>query len=252
MLTTPIKGQVLVMYLTALTESVSVVLLAERKERQVPIYFVSRVLQGAETTHNWRSSVILADFLAETPSVEDKVTKTKETEAAKEVLHLGNTWKLYTDGALSSDGSGVGLMLISLKGKVYTYALRFEFETTNNEAKYEALLVGLRIVEEMEIKDLAIFIDSQLVANQVKGLFEARQPVIKQYFEKTKEVLKYFDTYLMEHIQRYQNKKANSLSNLASMTFEHLTNEVLVEVLANRLINSKEVSKITVEDDPNL
>ncbi|GKC67446.1 reverse transcriptase domain-containing protein [Tanacetum coccineum] len=40
---------------------------------------------------------------------------------------------------------GAGLMLISPEGREYTYALRFEFETTNNEAEYEALLAGLRI-----------------------------------------------------------------------------------------------------------
>nr|GEZ11848.1 zinc finger, CCHC-type [Tanacetum cinerariifolium] len=50
-----------------------------------------------------------------------------------------NTWKLYTNGASSSNGSGAGLILVSLEEKEYTYALRFELESTNNEAKYEAL-----------------------------------------------------------------------------------------------------------------
>ncbi|GKF79819.1 reverse transcriptase domain-containing protein, partial [Tanacetum coccineum] len=63
-------------------------------------------------------------------------------------------WKLYTNGASSSDGSSVGLMLISPEGKEYMYALRFEFDTINNEAEYELLLAGLRIAGEMEIKNL--------------------------------------------------------------------------------------------------
>ncbi|GKE42953.1 reverse transcriptase domain-containing protein [Tanacetum coccineum] len=83
-----------------------------------------------------------------------------------------------------------GLMLVSPKEKEYTYAFRFKFETTNNEAKYEMLLAGLRIAVDMKVRDLSIFVDSQIVANQVNGLFEARQPVIKQYLDKTKEVLK--------------------------------------------------------------
>ncbi|GJV94704.1 reverse transcriptase domain-containing protein [Tanacetum coccineum] len=121
----------------------------------------------------------------------------KKPEAAHKAP---NIWNLYTDRASSSNGSGAGLMLVSPEGKEYTYALRFEFETTNNEAEYETLLAGLRIVDKMKIRDLAIFIDPQLVANQVKGLFESRQPAIKQYLEKTKEFLKSFDTYLVEHI----------------------------------------------------
>ncbi|GJW51399.1 reverse transcriptase domain-containing protein [Tanacetum coccineum] len=54
-------------------------------------------------------------------------------------------WKLYTDRVSSSDGSEAGLMLVRPKGKEYTYAFRFEFETTNNEAEYAALLAGIRI-----------------------------------------------------------------------------------------------------------
>nr|GEW80667.1 reverse transcriptase domain-containing protein [Tanacetum cinerariifolium] len=117
---------------------------------------------------------ILADFLLKTPSVEDKNMEIKKPEAANKAPSSKNTWKLYIDEASSFDSSGAGLMLVSLEGKEYTYALRFEFKTTNNEAEYEALLAGLRIADKMEIKDLDIFIDSQLLANQVKGLFEAR------------------------------------------------------------------------------
>nr|GEU84146.1 hypothetical protein [Tanacetum cinerariifolium] len=62
-----------------------------------------------------------------------------------------------------------GLKLIprrsSPEGKEYTYALSFEFETTNNEAEYEALLAGQHITIDMKIKYIAIFVDSQLVAN---------------------------------------------------------------------------------------
>ncbi|GKC54308.1 reverse transcriptase domain-containing protein [Tanacetum coccineum] len=208
------------MYLAASIESKSDALLVKREKRQVPIYFVSRVLQGAELNYQELENLILA------------------------LVYAARRLR-------SSDGSGADLMLVSPEGKEYTYALRFEFETTNNEAEYEALLADLRIVEEMEIKNLVIYIYSQVVLNQVKGLFEARQPVIKQYLEKTKEILKSFDTYSMEYIRRNQNKKTDALSKLAFMTFEHLIKEVLVEVLANRLINRKEVSTITAETEEN-
>ncbi|GJV07368.1 reverse transcriptase domain-containing protein [Tanacetum coccineum] len=158
---------------------------------------------------------------------------------------------MHTDRASSSDGSGVGLMLVSPKGKEYTYALRFEFETTNNEAKYEALLAGLRIDADIKIKDFSIFVDSQLVSNQVKSLFKAIQRVIKQYLEKTKEVLESFKSYTMEHVRRDQNKKANALSKLASMTFSRLAKEVLVEVLAEKLIIQKEVQDIIKKEGEN-
>nr|GEV07430.1 reverse transcriptase domain-containing protein [Tanacetum cinerariifolium] len=119
-----------------------------------------------------------------------------------------NAWKLFNDGALSSDGSRVGLMMVNPKGKEYTCALRFEFETNNNEVEYEALLAGLRIAKEMKIQELIIFVDSQLVANQVNGLFEARQPVIKKYMEKAKELLANFPKVAKEVLVEVLQEKS--------------------------------------------
>ncbi|GJY07534.1 reverse transcriptase domain-containing protein [Tanacetum coccineum] len=146
------------MYLAASEESISAVLLAERGKKQVHVYFVSRMLQGAELEYpelkklihasrrlrRGRNSVkgeILANFLAETPSAEDKETEVEETKSKEP--RPENACKFFKDGALRFDGSGAGLMLVSPEGKEYTYALRFEFETTNNEAEYEALLAVL-------------------------------------------------------------------------------------------------------------
>nr|GEU30247.1 reverse transcriptase domain-containing protein [Tanacetum cinerariifolium] len=164
-------------------------------------------------------------------------TKSKKTEISYE-------WKLYTNGAASCDSSGVGIMLIDPEGKEYTYALRFGFDTTNDEAKYEVLLVGLQIALEVEITSLAIFIDLQLLVNQIKGTYVAKQPTIREYLHKTKEALKGFDSYTIEHIQRNQNLKADALRKLASMTFEHLTKEVLVEVLSKRSIEEKKILQV--------
>ncbi|GJR44108.1 reverse transcriptase domain-containing protein [Tanacetum coccineum] len=184
-----------------------------------------------------------ADFLPEIP-FDDSEKKVKE----KEVSDPSNEWKLYTDGASSSDGAGARLMLIDPAGKEYTYAIRFEFETTNNEIEYEALLAGLHIAQEMEITKVAIFLDSQLVVNQIKGTYAAKQLSIKSYLQKVKTALKGFEGYTFEHVRRNQNKKADALSKLASMTFEHLTKEVLVEVLAKRSIEEKEVLKVEIEE----
>ncbi|GKC14748.1 reverse transcriptase domain-containing protein [Tanacetum coccineum] len=94
------------------------------------------------------------------PFEEDKKEAAGKTDIKLESTKLNNAWKLYTDGASSSDGSRAWLILINPEGKEYTYALSFKFKTTNNEAEYEALLAGLQIVQEMEIGSLEIFADS--------------------------------------------------------------------------------------------
>nr|GEU80190.1 reverse transcriptase domain-containing protein [Tanacetum cinerariifolium] len=146
------------------------------------------------------------------------------------------------------DRSTAALMLIDPEGKEYTYAPLFRFETTNSKAEYEALLFGLRIAQDMEITSLTIFVDLQLVVNQIKGTYAPKQPTIREYLQKTKEALKGFHNYATEHIQRNQNKKADALSKLASMTFEHLTKEVLVEVLSTMSIEEKEILQVETKE----
>ncbi|GJU94338.1 reverse transcriptase domain-containing protein [Tanacetum coccineum] len=76
---------------------------------------------------------ILADFIVERPE-EDAIMEIQE--------ELPEPWVLFTDGSSCADGSGAGLILTSPEGMEFTYALRFGFEATNNEAEYEALITG--------------------------------------------------------------------------------------------------------------
>ncbi|GKF62806.1 hypothetical protein Tco_0182860, partial [Tanacetum coccineum] len=57
--------------------------------------------------------------------------------------------------------------------------------------------------------------------------------------------------YSIEHIKREQNKKADALSKLASMTFSKLAKEVLVEVIQNKSIEKKEVADILQKEGDN-
>ena len=56
------------------------------------------------------------------------------------------TWKVYVDGATNHKGSGVGLVMISPERIIIEKSLRLGFLATNNEAEYEALLVGMTMV----------------------------------------------------------------------------------------------------------
>ena len=83
-------------------------------------------------------------------------------------------WKVYVDGVANQKGSGVGLVLISPEKLVVEKSLRLGFSATNNEAKYEALLEGMSMVQKMGGKSATMFSDSRLVFGQVKGELEAR------------------------------------------------------------------------------
>nr|GEY25518.1 ribonuclease H-like domain-containing protein [Tanacetum cinerariifolium] len=68
-----------------------------------------------------------------------------------------------------------------------TYALRFRFNATNNEAEYEALIAGLQIAGQMGVQNLQANVDSKLVANQVNGIYIAKESSMIKYLEKVKK-----------------------------------------------------------------
>ena len=72
-------------------------------------------------------------------------------------------WKVYVDDAANQRGSGVGLVLVSPEQIIIEKLLRLGFSTTNNEVEYEALLVGMTMVQRMGRKAMEMFSDSRLV-----------------------------------------------------------------------------------------
>ena len=72
-------------------------------------------------------------------------------------------WKVYVDDVANQRGSGVGLVLVSPEQIIIEKLLRLGFSTTNNEAEYEALLVGMTMVQRMGGKAMEIFSNSRLV-----------------------------------------------------------------------------------------
>ena len=85
------------------------------------------------------------------------------------------SWRVYIDGVANQRGSGVGLVLVSPEKITIKKSLRLDFSTTNNEAKYEALLMGMAMVQRMGRKAVEIFLDLRLVVGQVKGELEVRE-----------------------------------------------------------------------------
>ena len=73
------------------------------------------------------------------------------------------SWRVYVDGAANHRGSRVGLVLISPERIIIEKSLRLDFSATNNEAEYEALLVGMTMVWKIGGNAVEIFSDSRLV-----------------------------------------------------------------------------------------
>ena len=68
----------------------------------------------------------------------------------------------------------MGLVLISPKKITIEKSLRLDFSATNNEAKYEALLEGMSMVQKLGGNSVNMFSDSRFIVGQVNGELEGR------------------------------------------------------------------------------
>ena len=155
-------------------------------------------------------------------------------------------WRLSVDGAANSQGSGAGLILTSSDGIDVEYALRFGFQASNNEARYEAVIAGLNLAYSMEVDQLEICSDSQLVVKQIKDSYEAKGEKMILYLKKVRELFKKLIRVQVRHVSRAENMRADALAKLATTSREDLDRLVSVEHLPKPLvnINNEEVSPV--------
>ena len=125
---------------------------------------------------------VLVDFVMEFTSAEPA----KDAQATTDL----STWKLSVDGASNAQGSEAGLILTSPKGIDIEYALKFGFHTSNNEAKYEAVIAGLNLANSLEVDQLEVYSDSQLVVRQIEDTYEAKSERMILYLQKVRDLLK--------------------------------------------------------------
>ena len=93
---------------------------------------------------------VLVDLVAEFAELPEE-TEIKQHDMDEKSVGLISTqdvssWKMYVDGAANQRGAGVGLVLVSPEKIIIEKSLRLGFSATNNEAEYEALLMGMSMV----------------------------------------------------------------------------------------------------------
>ncbi|XP_065627352.1 uncharacterized protein LOC136066629 [Quercus suber] len=259
-MSSPEPDEVLFAYIAVATHAVSLVLIRADGDVQKPVYCVSKSLHEAEVCYlplekailavvldytgritKWgtilgafdikympRISVngqVLTDLVAEftEPRLEEvKLTSDMDEKSVGMISQQGPShWEAYVDGAANQRGSGVGLVLISPEGIIIEKALRLGFSATNNEAEYEALLMGMSMVQKMGGKAVKLFSDSRLIVGQ-SG----------------------FESFSLLHIPRNGNSHADSLATLATSSAQDLPRVILVEDLHKPTEAGKEVIQV--------
>ncbi|XP_071689158.1 uncharacterized protein [Rutidosis leptorrhynchoides] len=168
----------------------------------MPIYFVSKALSGSELNYHPIEKLVYA--LVVTARRLRRYFQAHPITVLTDQPIRQLLYKLEISGRLTKWAIELGEHEISycarsaIKGQVmadylaettadmpeeHTYVLRFNFKVTNNQAEYEALLAGMHIARELGIKKLQAYVDSQLVANQINGTFDANDKSMQSYLD---------------------------------------------------------------------
>ncbi|KAM1439195.1 hypothetical protein ACFXTO_013075 [Malus domestica] len=231
LLSKPEVGDTLIIYLSVSASAISSDLIRNDGNVEQHDYYASKALQDAETRYSNIEKLALALVMSarklrpyfpstlhhrayqssssiDTPSPDtsgrmikwaialgefDISYQPKPAEKGQAVADFITDFTYPVDiVSTPKEGYEAGLVITTPDKVAMEYALRFKFKASNNEAKYEALLAGLRLAKHLGVKRIDIFSDSQLGVNQVTNNFDAKDSSMAAYLAQTQLLLKHF------------------------------------------------------------
>lgn len=123
----------------------------------------------------------------------------------------------YSDGAsIGNPGpAGCGVVIVDETGQVLVEDYLYLGEATNNVAEYQGALLALRRAQELGARRVELRVDSELVANQIKGGYRVKSPNLVSLFSDLKRLAGRFDEFEVTRVARGENRQADKLANLA-------------------------------------
>ena len=109
------------------------------------------------------------------------------------LINRAEWWTIQTDGSSAQKRGRVGVVITAPDGEILKYGVQLKFLTTNNKAKYEGILTGLRLGKALGVKNLLVQSDLKLVIEQIKGEYEVKEERMQKYLRLTRHLTHEFD-----------------------------------------------------------
>lgn len=178
----------------------------------------------------------------------EKESKYNQTSITEEM-----TYKLYFDGKAEPNpgkGSG-GAVLFNGSEEVFRVG-KYLPQTTNNQAEYIGLIIGLKECIKQNIKSVEVFGDSNLVIEQSAGRWKVNNEILQQLNAQVKNLIKEFTSIRFTHVLRHKNTVADEITNIVhSQEKDMVHSGGSVEAVVLKKVNTLDsfIKKNTVEDD---
>ena len=128
-----------------------------------------------------------------------------------------DTVAYFCDAAVDTlkRSSGVAVVVRNASGQILDAASCFLDGMTNNEAEYEAFILGLQVALARSDRRATFFLDSQIVVGQVSGCFAVRDAKLAPRHERASRLLAQLPEATLVFVPREQNRLADALASEA-------------------------------------
>lgn len=127
--------------------------------------------------------------------------------------------RIYTDGGARGNpgpaASGAVLKKLegAAEGEIIATASKYLGKTTNNQAEYTAIIIGLEKAKQLGATHVDMCMDSELATKQLNGQYKVKDQEIAKRFLEVKNLVHAFERVTFTHVRREKNKEADALVN---------------------------------------
>ncbi|XP_038685735.1 uncharacterized protein LOC119985518 [Tripterygium wilfordii] len=148
--------------------------------------------------------------------IDTEIRKGRQMKAVKGQALVDFLTDHHTIEVSDEEAAKAGIVIKSPRGTKSTFSFILDFDYTNNQAEYEALLIKLEILKELGAQEICVLRDSQLVLKQLIGEYKCNNLAIAPYYVTAVQLLVEFEEVTLNHLSREDNWKANELAHTAS------------------------------------
>lgn len=122
---------------------------------------------------------------------------------------------IHTDGGARGNPGPAGIGAVIKLGDKIHHHKKYIGEATNNQAEYQALILGLEKAKDLGVKEVDCLLDSELVVKQLNREYRVKDKELALLFVKVWNLAQQFEKITFKHIFREANKEADKLVNEA-------------------------------------
>ncbi len=125
--------------------------------------------------------------------------------------------RIQTDGGSRGNPgpSGIGVVIKDREGHVVEEHAKYLGTTTNNQAEYLAVILGLERCLALGATEVEVVADSELLIKQAKGEYRVKNPDLQLRFREMKGYEVQLKKVSYRHVRREFNTEADALANQA-------------------------------------